>query len=112
MVNFLLRRLQLPRGKKISEKRMERMFKIMARKKDFYLLIPFLNQCAEEYRDKYIYTEDRMFKGMVLAFTLFRDRIKEFKAGAVAEKAKQEKKWGKKKGNVDKTNASRRSILY
>lgn len=52
--------------------------------------VPFLKQCADESRNKYMYTDDTMYKGMALAFTLLKEQI---------EARKQERKKRNKPDN-------------
>jgi hypothetical protein len=51
----------------------------------------FLQQCADQYRNQFMYTGDASFRGTVLAFVALRERIMEKKGKNLTKKEKSVK---------------------
>lgn len=62
------------------------------------LLPLFLDQCATNARNKYLYTNDPVFKGSIMAYAFLKDELKKRKGTAPKKDLTQEEKIGIMRG--------------
>lgn len=72
---ILIRLLGRPYYKPLSPKEVSSLLTKLAKEEGLERLPDFLQQCADNYRNRYLYTDEVMFKGTVLAFTQLREQI-------------------------------------
>lgn len=69
----------------------------LANEEGFERLPDFLQQCADQFRNQYLYTKDERFRGTVLAYTTLREQILEKKSTVPVENKNKKKKNSPKK---------------
>jgi hypothetical protein len=89
IIKILLRLLGRPYYKPLSANEVNSILTKLANEEGFERLPDFLQQCADQYRNQYLYSKDERFRGTVLAFVTLRERILSKK---VEVKAKRNKK--------------------
>lgn len=77
MLNYLLKKLGGKSYQKLRETEVKEVLKVVTESGDRQKFIEFLNQSAEEARNKFMYSEDKMYKGMALAFVLLREAVED-----------------------------------
>jgi hypothetical protein len=92
IVKYLIRNLGNIPYTKLSEKEIGVLFSHMAKDPELKRLPEFFEQCADAYKNQYLYTQDPQYKGMVLAFVLLRDRFIEHKPSTKAKEAARQQK--------------------
>lgn len=97
----LLRLLGRYHYEPLSKKAVDNLLFNLANEEGFERLPDFLQQCADQYRNQFLYTGEAQFKGTVLAFVSLRERILEKKTTVKSTKKKKSKK-DKNKGKVEK----------
>jgi hypothetical protein len=75
IITLLLRLLEKRGYYKVSEQNVDRMFRFMAESPELKKLPDFFDQCAEAYKNQFLYTQNLEHKGTILAFVLLRERI-------------------------------------
>jgi hypothetical protein len=75
--HYLLRLLGRPYYKPLSEEECDFLLTRLATEDGFDRFPDFLQQCADAYRNQYLYSGNEMFKGTVLAFTTLREQVLE-----------------------------------
>ena len=65
--------------KPLSKDEVEGLLLNLANKKEMSRLPDYLKQCADNAKNQYLYSNDEIFKGVVLAFTTLREQIVEAK---------------------------------
>jgi hypothetical protein len=93
LITLLLKLLGIHSYKKMSEKEIGRLFSVMAKSQDLKKLPDFFEQCADAYKNQFLYTQDPQYKGMVLAFILLRERFIEHKPATKTKEAARQKKF-------------------
>jgi hypothetical protein len=96
IIKILLRLLGRPYYKPLSERAVNRLLHQLANEEGLENLPDFLQQCADQYRNQYLYSKDERFRGTVLAFVSLRERILEKRSSTKAKRnrkilTKQEK---------------------
>ena len=89
IIKILLRLLGRPYYKPLSSNEVNSLLNRLANEEGFERIPDFLQQCADQYRNQYLYSKDERFRGTVLAFVSLRERIIEKK---VATKIKRQEK--------------------
>lgn len=77
IIKVLLRLLGAPYYKQMGEKEVNSLLTTLAKEEGLERLPAFLEQCATQYRNQYLYSGSDVYKGGVLAFTSLRERILE-----------------------------------
>ncbi len=77
IIKLLLRLLGNPYYTPVGEKEVSSLLTMLAKEEGLERLPAFLEQCATQYRNQYLYSGNEMFKGGVLAFTTLREQILE-----------------------------------
>lgn len=95
IINILLRLLGAPYFKPLGPKEVDSLLTSIAKEDGFERFPDYLEQCATQYRNQYLYSGNTMFKGSVLAFTQLREQI--------LEKRKPKKKKSLTSGSEDGT---------
>lgn len=75
IIKILLRMLGRPPYKQLSKKATNNLMFNIANEEGFERFPDFLQQCADTYRNQFLYTKDERFRGAVLAFTSLREII-------------------------------------
>jgi len=75
IIKILLRLLGSPYYKPLSKESVDSLLTRLATEEGFERLPAFLEQCANQYRNQYLYSGNEMFKGTVLAFSSLREQI-------------------------------------
>lgn len=73
--HILLRLLGRTYYKPLSYNEVESLLKKLANEEGLERLPDFLQQCADQYRNQFLYTKDERFRGSVLAYVALRERI-------------------------------------
>lgn len=74
---ILIRLLGRPAYHPLSQNEVNSLLTRLAKEEGFERLPDYLQQCADTYRNQYLYSDNVMFKGSVLAFTQLREQILE-----------------------------------
>jgi hypothetical protein len=74
-VNLLFRLLSPKLEKKLSSKKSTELFEYIAEDQSLQDFPDFLLQCADEAKNNYMYSENRIYKGKAAAFLLLREKI-------------------------------------
>lgn len=61
----------------LSKKEMDTLLHNLANEEGLGRLPAFLEQCADTYRNQFLYTKDERFRGAVLALVALRERVME-----------------------------------
>ena len=77
VVKILLRLLGREPYHSLSENEVNSLLTRLASEEGLERLPDFLQQCADLYRNQFLYTKDERFRGTVLAFISLRERILE-----------------------------------
>jgi len=75
LITFVLRLIGREEYSKLSKNAVKNLMSSIANEEGFERLPDFLQQCADTYRNQYLYTGDERFKGSVLAFVELRNLI-------------------------------------
>ena len=75
IITILLRLLGRTEYHKVSQEESADMLKRLSKDEDYDRLPAFLEQCADQFRNRYLYTGEEMYKGSVLAFVELRSRL-------------------------------------
>lgn len=89
IVKLLLRLLARPYYEPLSKKSVSTLIFNIANEEGFERFPEFLQQCADTYRNQFLYTKDERFRGAVLAFTSLREMILEKKTTVENKKNKK-----------------------
>jgi hypothetical protein len=79
LFKILLRLLEPKYNTPLSEGEIDSLLTRLATEEGLQRLPAFLDQCANTYRNQYLYSGNEMLKGSVLAFVALRERIMEKK---------------------------------
>jgi len=90
IIKVLLRLLGRPYYKPLGKREVSNLLSNLANEEGFEKLPDFLQQCADQYRNQFLYTKDERFRGTVLAFANLRERILEKKT-TVKPKSKRKR---------------------
>jgi len=82
----------------LNEVQQDFLFTKLANSPGMELLPLFLDQCATNARNKYLYTNDPVFKGSIMAYTYLKDQISKKKVSAPKKDLTPEEKVGIMKG--------------
>jgi hypothetical protein len=77
IIRILTRLLGAPYYKPLERGEVSSILTMLAKEEGLERLPDFLEQCATQYRNQYMYSGNEMFKGAVLAFTTLREQILE-----------------------------------
>ena len=88
IIKILLRLLGREYYKPLSSGEVDRLLFQLANEEGLEKLPDFLQQCADNFRNQFLYTKDERFRGSVLAFVSLRERIVE-KKSTVKDKEKR-----------------------
>lgn len=77
IIKILLRLLGAPYFKPMGPKEVDSLLTSLAKEEGFERLPDFLEQCANQYKNQYLYSGNEMFKGSVLAFATLREQLLE-----------------------------------
>jgi len=75
IIKILLRLLGRPYYEPLSKESVDRLLFQLANEEGLERLPDFLQQCADQQRNQFLYTKDERFRGSVLAFVTLRERI-------------------------------------
>jgi len=75
IIKILLRILGREYYKPLSKEAVDRLLFQLANEEGLERLPDYLQQCADQQRNQFLYTKDERFRGSVLAFVVLRDRI-------------------------------------
>lgn len=85
----------------MKEKEIEKLFDYLASTEESKGLGNFFRQCANAYKNKYLYTNDVLLKGSVLALTQLAEKFEEHRPkNKMIEEARQKKIVGDKNRKV------------
>jgi len=79
IIKILLRLLGRESYNPLSENEINSLLTRLCNEEGLERFPDFLQQCADQYRNQFLYTKDERFRGTVLAFVTLRDRILEKK---------------------------------
>ena len=79
IINILLRLLGRQSYNPLSKDEVDGLLTRLAHEEGFERFPDFLQQCADQYRNQFLYTKEEQFIGTVLAFVSLRERILEKK---------------------------------
>ena len=88
IIKILLRLLGREYYKPLSQGETDRLLFQLANEEGLEKLPDFLQACADNFRNQFLYTKDERFRGSVLAFITLRERILQKKT-TVKEKVKR-----------------------
>lgn len=77
IIKILLRLLGNPYYHPLSKEAVDALLTTLSKEEGLERLPAFLEQCATQYRNQYLYSGNEIFKGAVLAFTSLRQQILE-----------------------------------
>jgi hypothetical protein len=89
IVKILLRLLGREYYQPLSKESVDRLLFQLANEEGLERLPDFLQQCADQQRNQYLYTKDERFRGSVLAFITLRERIIQKKTTVKSEEKKK-----------------------
>jgi len=92
IVKVLLRLLGREHYIKLPKKTVSNLMFNIANEEGFERFPDFLEQCADTYRNQFLYTKDERFRGAVLAMTGLRELIMEKRPKTEKKKKKKPKK--------------------
>ena len=90
LIKILLRLLGREHYSPLSEEEVNSLLVRLSSEEGLERLPDFLQQCADTFRNQFLYTKDERFRGSVLAFVSLRERIME-KRNIDKKKEKNEK---------------------
>jgi hypothetical protein len=79
IIKILLRLLGRINYRPLSEKEIDNLLTNIVKEEGLERFPDFLEQCADTYRNQFLYTKDERFRGAVLAFVVLRERLIEKK---------------------------------
>lgn len=79
IVNILLRIYSRTQYTVLSKEAETNLLKNLAKEDGFERLPDYLEQCADSYRNHYVYSGNELLKGSILAMVQLRDKINEYK---------------------------------
>lgn len=82
----------------LNEKQQDYLLTKLSNSQGMELLPLFLEQCATNARNKYLYTNDPVFKGSIMAYTYLIDQIKKRKVSAPKKDLTPDEKVGIMRG--------------
>ena len=91
IINILLRLLGREYYKPLSKESVDRLLHQLANEEGLERLPDFLQQCADQMRNQFLYTKDERFRGSVLALVTLRERIVQKHSKDLTEKKKDTK---------------------
>lgn len=77
IIKILLRLLGAPYYYPLSSEEVNSLLTRLSKDEDYDRLPDFLEQCANQYRNQFLYSKDERFRGTVLAFTSLRELLLE-----------------------------------
>lgn len=86
IVNLLLRLLGPSYYQPLSKKEVESLLTKLATEEGFERLPDYLQQCADQYRNRFLITKDERFRGTVLAYVALREAIIDKTPSAIKRK--------------------------
>jgi hypothetical protein len=81
IIKILLRLLGRPYYKPLSPGEVDSLLTRLATEEGFEKLPDFLQQCADQYRNQFLYSKDERFRGTVLAFVSLREQLLNHRPG-------------------------------
>lgn len=81
LIKILLRLLGRPYYKPLSPGEVDSLLTRLATEEGLEKLPDFLQQCADQYRNQFLYSKDERFRGTVLAFVALREQILDHRPG-------------------------------
>ena len=75
IIKVLLRLLGRPYYKPLPKRAVNNLLANIANEEGFERFPDFLQQCADQYRNQFLYSKDERFRGAVLAFVSLSERI-------------------------------------
>jgi len=75
VIKILLRLLGREYYRPLSKNEVDRLLFQLANEEGLEKLPDFLQQCADNFRNQFLYTKDERFRGSVLAFVTLKERI-------------------------------------
>lgn len=91
IITLLLRLLGREYYKPLSENEINSLLIKLANEDGFQRLPDYLQQCADQFRNQFMYSGDPAFRGTVLAYVALRERIVEKKGKNLTKKKKSGK---------------------
>jgi hypothetical protein len=85
-------------NKPLSENEQDYLLTKLANSSGMELLPIFLDQCATNARNKYLYTNDPIFKGSIMAYTFLKDQLNKRKAATPKKDLTETEKVGIMRG--------------
>lgn len=79
IINILLRLYGRTQYTVLSKESEDNLLKNLAVEEGFERLPDYLEQCADSYRNHYVYSGNEMLKGSILAMVQLREKIIEYK---------------------------------
>lgn len=92
IINILLRILGRDSYCPLSKEATDGLLSRLANEEGFERLPDFLEQCADQFRNQFLYTKDERFRGAVLALVSLRERIKQKKGKQVLTEKEESSK--------------------
>src|SRR3990167_6225532 len=77
LFKILMRFLEQPSYHILSREEVSSLLTRLAKDEDYDRFPDFLQQCADQFKNQYLYSGQEMFKGSVLAFTQLREQLLE-----------------------------------
>lgn len=75
LVNLLFRLIGGNSYQKLNTPEVEELMDGIIGKSEYQSFITFLNQSADEAKNKYMYSDDKIYKGMALAFVMLKESL-------------------------------------
>lgn len=103
LLNLFFRFYESKSYKKLNEKKINKMFNFLAKRKETKEFGDFLRQCANAYQNKFLYTQEESFKGSAYAFITLAEKFEDHTPKKkMREAARQKKAVGSKKNRIVK----------
>jgi hypothetical protein len=108
LVDLLLWLLEKKSYHRVNELEVARMFRFMANSPELRKLPRYFDQCSEAYKNRFLYSQDPYFKGMIMVSVLMREKLNNIK-----KEEKEKEKEIEKKGKEDKKRRiHKKSVNY
>ena len=85
-------------NKPLSEKQQDNLLTKLSNTSGIEALTLYLEQCSTNARNRYLYTNDPVFKGAIMAYTFLKDELKKRKVAGPKKELTQEEKVGIMRG--------------
>ena len=90
MVNLLFRLTSGSLYEKLKKVEVYELIDTIIGKSEYNRYITFLNQSADDAKNKYVYSDDKIYKGMALAFVMMKETLQIRKREQDKKEVKQE----------------------